>query len=176
MRERITFATIDSPIGPLLLATTEKGLCFIEFGKGEEATGAFLKWCRKWFPHLTPVYDEESLTIVKNQLEEYFTNQRDQFTLTLDLFGTKFQKAVWTALTEIPFGETRSYKDIAESVGSPKAVRAVGGANNRNPIPVVVPCHRVIGTNGSLVGYGGGLGIKEFLLDLEHKRNSKVVS
>ncbi|NMA94908.1 MAG: methylated-DNA--[protein]-cysteine S-methyltransferase [Clostridiales bacterium] len=104
------------------------------------------------------------------QLSEYFDGERTDFNLPLKLRGTDFQKSVWKALIDIPYGETRSYKDIAIKVGSPKAFRAVGMANNRNPISIIIPCHRVIGHNGKLVGYGGGLSVKEFLLDLE-KRN-----
>ena len=105
------------------------------------------------------------------QLEEYFFGKRKKFTLPLVLRGTEFQMAVWKALQTIPYGETRSYKDIAVQIGRPKAVRAVGMANHRNHIPIIVPCHRVIGHNGDLVGYGGGLSLKKFLLDLEQKIN-----
>jgi len=101
------------------------------------------------------------------QLEEYFAGKRKVFSLPLLLSGTEFQKAVWRALQTIPYGETRSYKDIAILAGSPKAFRAAGMANNRNPVSVIVPCHRVIGGNGDLVGFGGGLPLKKFLLDLE---------
>ena len=101
------------------------------------------------------------------QIAEYLAGARKEFSLPLALHGTDFQKAVWQALQKIPFGETRSYKDIAVMIGRPKAVRAVGMANNRNPISIIVPCHRVIGHDGSLVGYGGGLPLKEYLLNLE---------
>ncbi|MGI6732229.1 MAG: methylated-DNA--[protein]-cysteine S-methyltransferase [Anaerovoracaceae bacterium] len=115
----------------------------------------------------TPLLKETS-----KQLEEYFQGSRKEFSLPLNpIGGTPFMRKVWAALQEIPYGETRSYKDIAVSVGSPKACRAVGMANNRNPISIVVPCHRVIGSSGSLIGYGGGLDLKAFLLDLE--RNKK---
>ena len=101
------------------------------------------------------------------QLSEYLKGERKTFDLPLNPKGTDFQKRVWRALCDIPYGETRSYKQIAEAIGNPKAVRAVGMANNRNPITIVVPCHRVIGADGKLVGYGGGLEMKEFLLRLE---------
>ena len=104
----------------------------------------------------------------KKQLEEYFSGNRKNFDLPIVFIrGTDFQKKIWDTLLKIPYGETRSYKEIAEMAGKPKACRAVGGANNKNPISIVVPCHRVIGANGSLVGYGGGLNIKKALLDLE---------
>lgn len=105
------------------------------------------------------------------QLEEYFEGKRDFFDLPLEPKGTEFQKNVWKALIEIPYGETRSYGEIAKVIGNEKAARAVGMANNKNPIPIIIPCHRVIGANGKLVGYAGGLDIKEKLLELENKRN-----
>lgn len=105
------------------------------------------------------------------QLTEYFAGKRKIFTLPFELKGTQFQKQVWKALTEIPYGQTRSYKDIAEAIGNSKAVRAVGGANHNNPIMIMVPCHRVIGSNGSLTGYAGGMDMKKILLDLETVHN-----
>ena len=110
----------------------------------------------------TPVINEAF-----RQLSEYFSGKRKEFHLPLLLKGTDFQKQVWNALLKIPFGETRSYKQIAEAIGNPKAIRAVGRANNKNPLLIVVPCHRVIGANGKLVGYAVGLDKKEFLLKLE---------
>ena len=107
------------------------------------------------------------------QLSEYLKGERKIFDLPLNPKGTNFQKCVWRALCDIPYGETRTYKQIAEAIGNPKAVRAVGMANNRNPITIIVPCHRVIGANGKLVGYGGGLEMKEFLLRLEKVSISK---
>ncbi len=104
---------------------------------------------------------------VARQLREYFNRQRQKFDLPLKMIGTPFQIQVWQALKNIPYGETRTYKQIAEAVGNPKSYRAVGGANNKNPLPIVVPCHRVIGTNGKLIGFAGGLEIKKYLLDLE---------
>jgi methylated-DNA-[protein]-cysteine S-methyltransferase len=101
------------------------------------------------------------------QIEQYLAGKRKEFALPLVMHGTEFQMAVWRALQTIPFGETRSYKEIAVLIGKPKAVRAVGMANNRNPIVIIVPCHRVIGSNGRLVGYGGGLPLKQHLLELE---------
>ncbi|MFC4738359.1 methylated-DNA--[protein]-cysteine S-methyltransferase [Bacillus daqingensis] len=110
----------------------------------------------------TPLLDQ-----LETELRDYFQSQRKQFTVPLKLIGTPFQQAVWKQLAAIPYGETRSYKEVAEMTGSPKAVRAVGGANNRNPLPIVIPCHRVIGANGALVGYGGGLEWKKRLLSIE---------
>ncbi len=135
--------------------------------------------------HISKVYfnseiNQKNITIketfllleAKQQLEEYFTGKRTIFTLPLAPSGTQFQKNIWHSLQAIPYGETRSYKQIAISVGNEKASRAVGMANNKNPIPIFIPCHRVIGSNGSLVGYAGGLDIKELLLDLEKKKQT----
>jgi len=104
------------------------------------------------------------------ELDEYFAGEREDFSIPLDLRGTPFQLACWNALLAIPYGETRTYADIARAIGHPTAFRAVGMANNRNPIAIIVPCHRVIATGGSLCGYGGGLDLKRKLLDLEHAR------
>jgi len=106
------------------------------------------------------------------QLKEYFAGKRKVFELPLAPEGTPFQKKVWQALQEIPYGETRTYKEIAQAIGQEKACRAVGMANNKNPIAIFIPCHRVIGSNGTLVGYAGGLEVKKYLLDLEKKHNS----
>ena len=105
------------------------------------------------------------------QLRAYFGGELRDFDLALDMQGTEFQRRVWRELQNIPYGETRSYSLVAHTIGAPKAVRAVGAANGRNPIPIVVPCHRVIGAGGSLVGYGGGLPLKRFLLDLEARHS-----
>lgn len=113
---------------------------------------------------------EESILLKEayRQLEEYFAGKRQVFDLPLAPQGTAFQQKVWQALTEIPFGETRSYGQIAKRIGQPKASRAVGGANNKNPLPIFIPCHRVIGANGKLVGYAGGLEVKKMLLHVEN--------
>jgi methylated-DNA-[protein]-cysteine S-methyltransferase len=110
------------------------------------------------------------LTEAARQLQAYFAGQLREFSLPLDLQGTDFQKRVWGQVAAIPYGETRSYGQIATAIGSPRAVRAVGAANGANPVPIVVPCHRVIGANGKLVGYGGGLALKKRLLELEGAR------
>jgi len=113
------------------------------------------------------VKETEILNEAALQLEEYFKGRRKSFDIPLQPSGTEFMLSVWKELSRIPYGETRSYKDIAEAIGNPKACRAVGQANNRNPIPIFIPCHRVIGSSGSLVGYASGIEIKRFLLDLE---------
>jgi len=106
-----------------------------------------------------------------DQLRRYFAGELREFDMPLDMQGTAFQKRVWDALLKIPYGETRSYGHVANTIGAPKAVRAVGAANGRNPVPIIVPCHRVIGAGGSLTGYGGGLPLKRFLLDLESRHS-----
>ena len=111
----------------------------------------------------------ELTALVFQQLDEYFKGTRKTFDFPYQLHGTPFQETVWAALREIPYGETRSYKDIAEAIGCPRAFRAVGMANHANPIFIAIPCHRVIGADGSLVGYGGGLGMKKLLLELERR-------
>jgi len=151
------YRRIPSPLGSLLLARDEKGLRRVHF----EQPG-----------HLWPVgpdWEErpERFGDVARQLELYFLGRLRAFDLGLAPEGTPFQVRVWDALREIPYGETRSYLDVAEGLGTARAVRAVGAANGRNPIPIVIPCHRVIGSNGSLTGYGGGIQIKARLLALE---------
>ncbi len=167
MANHVEYSTISSPIGPLLIASTEKGLCLIEFGSDELAVLSLSRWVSKHLLGSAPVQKDERNRKVITQLEEYFSGKRKVFDCPLDLYGTPFQKKVWLELSKIPYGETRSYKQIALGIGASKAVRAIGGANNRNPIPIIIPCHRVIGSNGELVGYGGGLPIKEHLLHLE---------
>ena len=117
------------------------------------------------------VRETELIKEAAKQLDEYFKGERQMFTVKLNPKGTLFQQDVWKALLEIPYGETRSYKQVAERVGNPKASRAVGMANNKNPIFIIIPCHRVIGSTGKLVGYGGGIGVKEKLLNLENEQS-----
>ena len=144
----------DSPIGGLGIGEENKCLTHIVFGN-EQINDYIIK-------------ETEFIKAVHLQLEEYFNGKRHEFDIPLKfIYGTPFQQEVWQALMKIPYGETKSYKDIAQMINHPKAVRAVGGANNRNNIPIIIPCHRVIGANGSLVGYGGGLDKKIFLLELE---------
>ncbi|WNQ14146.1 methylated-DNA--[protein]-cysteine S-methyltransferase [Paenibacillus aurantius] len=158
---------IETPIGPLVLCAGEEGLCRIEFGSFRRGEPFLEAWSRKYTGADRLVRDDRFLQPAVDQLQQYFAGERTAFDLPIQLYGSDFQVKVWRALTGIPYGETRSYKEIGEVIGAPKAVRAVGGANNRNPLPIVVPCHRVIGSNGAMVGYGGGLAIKEQLLGLE---------
>ena len=146
------YAVIDSPLGSLTLASTDKGLASVHFGADVPASG---------------IIDESANREVIQQLQEYFDGNRVRFDLPLDVQGTPFQMAVWDELRKIPYGATCSYGEIARALGKPGAARAVGMANHENPIAVVVPCHRVVGADGSLTGYAGGLHIKEKLLALE---------
>jgi len=163
----IHYIEMSSPIGPLVLGATASGLCRIEFGRFAAAEPKLAEWSGRWFGTAGWRQDGKLLAETQRQLEQYFNGTRQTFELPLDLRGTPFQVKVWQALTNIPYGSVCSYKDIGRAIQSEKAVRAVGGANNRNPVPVVVPCHRVIGADGSMVGYGGGLDIKTRLLSLE---------
>jgi methylated-DNA-[protein]-cysteine S-methyltransferase len=148
---------IDSPIGQLLLAGDEDGLKIIGFPEGKGRVAFDTSWERR----------ADCFPDAQAQILEYFQGKRHVFDLKLAPSGTDFQLAVLAALQTIPSGETRSYLDIANQIGRPKAVRAVGAANARNPLPIVIPCHRVIGADGSLTGFGGGLAAKRFLLELE---------
>ncbi len=158
MRDLKTYYSyMDSPVGPLLLAGSRTALKVIGFSSGSKARGAEAGW-QQW---------DEPFTKTRKQLTEYFAGRRKQFDMPLDPDGTKFQLSVLNQLLQIPYGETRSYKDIAQAIGSVNAVRAVGNANGSNPLPIVIPCHRVIGSDGSLTGFGGGLDAKRYLLGLE---------
>ncbi|MFD1425932.1 O-6-methylguanine DNA methyltransferase [Kroppenstedtia sanguinis] len=163
----LSWSEMDSPVGPITLALSSKGVCHLNYMSGEKAIFSLERWAKEWFGSVRLERNDREPAEVIQQLNEYFAGKRQQFDLPIDLYGTAFQKLVWQQLLMIPYGEVRSYKDVAQAMGAPKAVRAVGGANNRNPVSILVPCHRVIGSNGSLVGYGGGLKIKEYLLRLE---------
>jgi O-6-methylguanine DNA methyltransferase len=173
--QKLYWTTMESPIGDLAIGATERGVCFIEFVQGDFVPNE-LVWIGRTFGEVEFIEASEPLAEARKQLKEYFAGQRQKFTLPLDLYGTEFQKKVWNQLILIPYGEVRSYKQIAEAIGQPKAVRAVGGANNKNPVPIVIPCHRVVGSDGSLVGYGGGLWVKEKLLELEGSLRKTPVS
>jgi methylated-DNA-[protein]-cysteine S-methyltransferase len=150
---------IPSPIGRLKLVASDEGLAAILWDNS-----------RPLPVYLADVVDNPAhptLLCAETELNEYFSRNRKSFSVRLDMRGTYFQKQVWEALLAIPFGETRSYGQIANQLGNPNATRAVGAANGQNPIPIIVPCHRVIGANGKLTGFGGGLEIKDQLLALE---------
>jgi len=157
--ETLYYSRMDSPAGRLLIGVSETALVVLEFDRGlpKKIVGQAVRW-------------EESETRTRQvceQLDEYFAGRRRSFDLPLDLRGTSFQKQCWKQLLQIPYGETRSYADIARAVGSPKSFRAVGQANHYNPIAIIVPCHRVLAAGCYLGGYGGGLPVKAYLLRLE---------
>jgi methylated-DNA-[protein]-cysteine S-methyltransferase len=163
----MSYVEIESPIGPLVLANAGGRLCQIEFGRFSETISKLQDWSERWYGTREWQVDEAALNEAVVQLQHYFEAKRQHFELPMELRGTPFQQKVWRALSQIPYGSVCSYKDIGQAIQSVKAVRAIGGANNRNPIPIIIPCHRVIGADGSMVGYGGGLGIKTFLLQHE---------
>ena len=152
------YARTPSPAGALFLAASAKGLVRLEFETRMQKSS----------PKTISLQESQDvLAPYLRELNEYFSRQRRVFSVPLDLRGTEFQLQCWRALLEIPYGETRTYRDLAEAIGHPHAFRAVGMSNNRNPIAIIVPCHRVIASDGSLCGYGGGLDIKRKLLDFE---------
>jgi len=132
-----------------------------------------LTFDNKKVPEDAKIKETDLIKEAFRQLNEYFSGSRREFDIPLEIEGTPFQKSVWDALKAIPYGETRTYREIAEKIGNPRACRAVGMANNRNPVAIIIPCHRVIGANGKLAGYAGGLDIKEKLLDLEKRYSGK---
>ncbi|MCT8136992.1 methylated-DNA--[protein]-cysteine S-methyltransferase [Anaerobacillus sp. CMMVII] len=166
-RSAIFYNEMDSPLGPLTIVCSDLGVCLIEFGTIDETLATIKVWMKKHFIKNELAFNPEAVQPVITQLQQYFAGERVEFDVPIDLIGTKFQCVVWEALKGINYGETKSYKQIAKEIGAPKAVRAIGGANNKNPIPIIIPCHRVIGSNGALVGYGGGVDKKEILLEIE---------
>jgi len=155
---RTYFATLEStPVGPLRLVGSEMGLSMVWFLRGRRSQKPDPEWKE----------DAAFFRDVRCQLNEYFAGTLRDFAIPLLMEGTDFQKRVWNSLLTIPYGQTTSYGELARQIGDPKAVRAVGAANGQNPIPIIVPCHRVIGSNGSLTGFGGGLENKRKLLELE---------
>jgi methylated-DNA-[protein]-cysteine S-methyltransferase len=161
----LQFRTVGSPVGPLTLAGKDRRLMHLRM-----VDQTYEPSHDGWEP------DDAAFPDAVEQLDAYFAGERLAFELALGLVGTEFQRRVWEALQTIPYGETRSYGEIARQIGSPGAFRAVGLANGHNPIGIIVPCHRVIGSNGSLTGYGGGLDRKRQLLDLERNRMAPVAT
>lgn len=160
----LAFTMLESPVGPLKLVASDTGLVAILWPDDDPRR-----------VRLGPLVETDGHPILveaARQLVEYFAGTRTRFDIPLDFHGTDFQKNVWHALLAIPFGETRSYAAIAREIGRPAAVRAVGAANGRNPISIIAPCHRVIGSNGALTGFASGLETKEFLLRLESRREA----
>lgn len=156
----LRYHTLATPCGPLLLVIDEQGLRHVDFCHSPKPVRIDDSWQQ----------DATALAPFVEQFEAYFARALREFSLPLSVLGTPFQQQVWQALRTIPYGETISYGEQARRIGNPSAVRAVGAANGRNPLPIVLPCHRVIGKNGSLTGYAGGVQIKQFLLQLESKQ------
>ncbi|WP_034913464.1 MULTISPECIES: methylated-DNA--[protein]-cysteine S-methyltransferase [Erwinia] len=159
------FKTMPSPVGLLTLIASDRGLAAVLWENENPQR------VRQMSPQEDPQHTV--LLETERQLNEYFAGQRTRFTMALDFVGTDFQKKVWQALVRIPFGETRSYAQIAREIGHPTAVRAVGAANGKNPISIIAPCHRVIGSNGKLTGFAGGLENKALLLKIEADTDGK---
>ncbi len=157
----MNYSYLDSPIGTLLIAGDDEAIHFISFPRNGQAQKPRAEWRESTHG---PVGE------AMRQLREYFAGARIEFDLPLAPEGTEFQRSVWRRLQEIPYGETISYGELARRIGNPQASRAVGAANGSNPIPIVIPCHRVIGSNGKLTGFGGGLPVKEALLALETRQ------
>jgi methylated-DNA-[protein]-cysteine S-methyltransferase len=162
MHEPIVFTVMESPLGEILLAGNEQGLTHVSFQAGKSFLAPEPDWQQ----------DDEMWKTAVSQLTAYFAGELQNFDLPLAPKGTPFQQAVWAYLQTIPYGRTTTYGTIAQELGNPKSTRAVGAANGRNPIAIIIPCHRVIGSNGKLTGYAGGLPIKEALLGLE--RNGRL--
>lgn len=155
--DTVIYSYVDTPVGALLAVRSEEGLTAIHFEKNGAPVPPREEWLR----------DDAAFADVREQFRAYFGRELREFSLTLAPRGTPFQLDVWKALRTIRYGETRSYAQLARMIGRQSAVRAVGAANGANPLPIVIPCHRVIGSNGSLTGFGGGMQAKRFLLDLE---------
>jgi O-6-methylguanine DNA methyltransferase len=165
MPDTVTLGTIATPAGTLGVAWTPTGLGYIALPAAPPTACA--AWAARWLPHARQVRDDAPLAGLAEQLSAYFAGELRMFSVPLDLRGTPFQLDVWHALLDIPYGAVRTYATLATAIGRPQAVRAVGAANGANPIAIVVPCHRLIGSNGKLVGYGGGIAMKRRLLELE---------
>lgn len=161
----IVLGWAETPIGPFGAVFTAGGLACLTFPS--DWLAGCESWVRRHAPHATVSDDHPALAVLSAQLTGYFEGTLRAFSVPLDLRGTPFQTETWQALQRIPYGEVRSYADIAAAVGRPRATRAVGMANHANPVPIIVPCHRVIGSNRTLTGYGAGLDLKERLLRLE---------
>ena len=162
--ENIYYSSFDFPfLRKVFVASTERGVCMVDFLKSEKV---FLSRLKERFPEKI-IRDNQKNRNLLNELKKYLKGELKHFDCKLDFRGTPFQKRVWSALAKIPYGQTRSYKEIAQAIGHPKAFRAVGNANGQNSIPLIIPCHRVIESNGRLGGFGHGVKVKKQLLDFE---------
>jgi methylated-DNA-[protein]-cysteine S-methyltransferase len=159
---------IQTSVGELLVAASSKGLCRISFPV--ELTGKWFPWFDRFFSTLPKTGNHPLIQSFDKQIRQYLAKERTEFEIPLDLRGTEFQKQIWERLLKIPYGATVTYGELAREMGIPGGSRAIGGATGANPVPIVVPCHRVVGTTGNLVGFGGGIDLKERLLELEGSR------
>lgn len=170
----IRFTTIETPIGEMTAAATREGICMLEFAD-PPGTGADIDRlahiCNMESTHGT----NRHIRALRRQLKEYFKGKRKEFSVPLFYQGSEFQKSVWQFLLKIPFGKTITYMNLAESLGNPKAIRAAASATGSNPLAIIIPCHRVIGSDGNLTGYGGGLERKRWLIDHERKYSGQPV-
>ncbi|MBM6386085.1 MAG: tRNA epoxyqueuosine(34) reductase QueG [Paenibacillus sp.] len=165
----VFYDEVLTPIGTLTLCATEKGLCHIDFGAFHVREAHLQQWARTWIGEYRYEKNEDKLSEAAKQLQQYFAGERKSFELEMDLLGTPFQLQVWQVLSDISYGEASTHQQVAETIGRPKAVRAVLDAISKNPIPIIIPCHRISGKDGTLVGYVGGLQTKEQLLSLEQQ-------
>lgn len=169
----ICLKQIETPTGMMRIGATDAGICLFDF-QYRRSIDSIMKRIETGLNAKFEEAEHPYFALLEAQINEYFKGQRMEFDLPLHFVGTPFQKSVWTGLLQIPYGETRSYKQQSIFLGNEKAIRAVAGANGENGIAIIVPCHRVIGENGSLTGYGGGLQRKKWLLDLERKHTGKA--
>lgn len=164
--ETIYYSSIETPLGAMLVCTDNKGIITLNFVEKTQLL-QIIKDLEKQFGKIIENPSHPYILLIKKELELYFSGQLKEFSVPIHFIGTEFQKAVWESLMNIPYGTTISYKQQAEQMNAPKAIRAIASANGKNNIAIVVPCHRVIGSDGSLIGYAGGIWRKEFLLKLE---------
>ncbi|MBE2288681.1 MAG: methylated-DNA--[protein]-cysteine S-methyltransferase [Chitinophagaceae bacterium] len=168
----IALKRIDTPLGRMRVGATEKGICLFDF-QFRRAVEGIMERVERLLDDKFAETDSPYFSILETQIAEYFNGTRKEFDVPLHLTGTPFQKSVWEALKDIPYGETRSYKQQSVAMGQEKAIRAIASANGDNPIAIIIPCHRIIGEDGSLTGYSGGLQRKQQLLDLERRFSGK---
>ena len=170
-KSTLNIAHFDSPVGPMVACATDLGICLVDYMDRKILEDEFEYLAKEFDTKILPGKNKH-LDNLQKELKEYFIGKRSIFTVPLHTSGTDFQMSVWRALQTIPYGHTRSYKQQAEAMGNVKAVRAVASTNGKNRINILIPCHRVIGSNGKLVGYGGGLERKQWLIDLEATNTS----
>lgn len=165
-KNTLNISRFDSPVGPMVACATARGICLVDYMDRDILDAEFEYLANEFDTDILPG-ENRHLDKLQKELKEYFAGSRSTFSVPIHASGTDFQMSVWNALQDIPYGNTRSYKQQAEAIGNVKAVRAVASTNGKNRINILIPCHRVIGSNGKLVGYGGGLERKKWLLDLE---------